>query len=42
MLIRPITTLEECRSVSALERLVWGYRDAEDFLDPPRGLRCGA
>jgi predicted GNAT superfamily acetyltransferase len=35
MLIRPITTLEECRAVAALERLVWGYPDAEDVVPPP-------
>src|SRR5215212_4614342 len=35
MLIRPITTFEECRTVAALERLVWGYPDAEDVVPPP-------
>lgn len=35
MLIRPITILEECRTVAALERLVWGYPDAEDVVPPP-------
>jgi predicted GNAT superfamily acetyltransferase len=35
MLIRPITTLDECRQVAALERLVWGYSDAEDIVPPP-------
>jgi predicted GNAT superfamily acetyltransferase len=33
--IRPVTTLEECRQVSALERVVWGYTDAEDVVPPP-------
>jgi predicted GNAT superfamily acetyltransferase len=35
MRIRPVTTLEECRKVAALERLVWGYGDAEDVVPPP-------
>jgi predicted GNAT superfamily acetyltransferase len=35
MLIRPITTLEDCRKVAALEREVWGYPDAEDVVPPP-------
>ena len=35
MLIRPVTTLDECRKVAALERLVWGYPDAEDVVPPP-------
>jgi predicted GNAT superfamily acetyltransferase len=35
MLIRPLTTLEECRQVAALERTVWGYADAEDIVPPP-------
>src|ERR687886_758566 len=35
MTIRPITTLEECRKVAALERVVWGYPDAEDVVPPP-------
>ena len=34
MLIRPITTFEECRSVAALERAVWVYTDAEDVVPP--------
>jgi predicted GNAT superfamily acetyltransferase len=33
--IRPLTTLEECREVAALERAVWGYTDAEDVVPPP-------
>lgn len=35
MTIRPLTTIEECRQVAALERSVWGYRDAEDVVPPP-------
>jgi len=35
MLIRPLTTLEECRKVAELERHVWGYTDAEDVVPPP-------
>jgi predicted GNAT superfamily acetyltransferase len=35
MLIRPITTLAECRAVAALERVVWGYPDGEDVVPPP-------
>jgi len=33
--IRPLTTLEDCRRVAALERTVWGYTDAEDVVPPP-------
>ena len=33
--IRPLTTLEECRQVAALEKSVWGYTDAEDVVPPP-------
>jgi len=33
--IRPITSIEECRQVAALERQVWGYTDAEDVVPPP-------
>jgi predicted GNAT superfamily acetyltransferase len=33
--IRPLTTLEDCRRVAALEREVWGYTDAEDVVPPP-------
>ena len=33
--IRPITTLEECRQVAELEKIVWGYTDAEDVVPPP-------
>jgi predicted GNAT superfamily acetyltransferase len=35
MHIRPLTTLDECREVTALERTVWGYTDAEDVVPPP-------
>jgi predicted GNAT superfamily acetyltransferase len=35
MLIRPLTTLEECRKVADLEKVVWGYTDAEDVVPPP-------
>ena len=35
MQIRPLTTLEECRHVAALERVIWGYTDAEDVVPPP-------
>jgi predicted GNAT superfamily acetyltransferase len=34
MLIRPLTTLEECRKVADLERIVWSYADAEDVVPP--------
>lgn len=33
--IRPMTTLEDCRLVAALERAVWGYADSEDVVPPP-------
>lgn len=33
--IRPLTTLEECRKVAELERVVWGYTDSEDVVPPP-------
>jgi predicted GNAT superfamily acetyltransferase len=35
MHIRPLTTIDECREVAALERTVWGYTDAEDVVPPP-------
>jgi chorismate synthase len=35
MLIRDLTTLDDCRQVAALERTVWGYTDAEDVVPPP-------
>lgn len=33
--IRPMTTLDDCRLVAALERAVWGYTDSEDVVPPP-------
>jgi predicted GNAT superfamily acetyltransferase len=33
--IRPLTTLEDCRRVAALEREVWGYSDGEDVVPAP-------
>jgi predicted GNAT superfamily acetyltransferase len=33
--IRPLTTIDECRQVAALERSVWGYTDPEDVVPPP-------
>ena len=35
MIIRELTTIDECRAVAALERDVWGYTDAEDVVPPP-------
>ena len=35
MMIRPLTTLEDCRNVVALEKKVWGYTDAEDVVPAP-------
>jgi predicted GNAT superfamily acetyltransferase len=35
MVIRPLTTIEDCRRVAALERVVWAYTDAEDVVPPP-------
>jgi predicted GNAT superfamily acetyltransferase len=35
LIIRPLTTLEDCRRVAALERTIWGYTDAEDVVPPP-------
>ena len=35
MLIRELSTLDDCRRVAALERQVWGYTDAEDVVPPP-------
>jgi predicted GNAT superfamily acetyltransferase len=34
MLIRPLTTLQDCQRVAALERVVWGYTEAEDVVPP--------
>lgn len=35
MTIRALTTLEDCRAVAELEKIVWGYADAEDVVPPP-------
>lgn len=35
MIIRDLTSLDECRAVAALEKDVWGYTDAEDVVPPP-------
>src|SRR3954471_5588157 len=35
MLIRDLTTIEECRQVAALEKDIWAYTDAEDVVPPP-------
>jgi len=35
MIIRSLTTIQECRQVADLERVVWGYTDAEDVVPPP-------
>ena len=35
MIIRAITTIEECRQVAALEMDVWAYTDKEDVVPPP-------
>ena len=35
MIIRDLTTIDDCRQVAALERDVWGYTDAEDVVPPP-------
>ncbi len=35
MQIRPVETLEDCRKVVALEKLIWGYTDAEDVVPSP-------
>jgi predicted GNAT superfamily acetyltransferase len=34
-LIRPLETLDDCRSVVALEKKIWGYTDAEDVVPAP-------
>src|SRR6476619_6003891 len=34
MHIRPLSTLDDCRRVAAIERLVWGYTDGEDVVPP--------
>lgn len=35
MIIRPLTTLDDCRKVAVLEKLVWEYTDAKDVVPPP-------
>lgn len=35
MHIRPLTSLDDCRKVAALEKVIWGYTDAEDVVPPP-------
>ena len=35
MPIRPLTTIDECRQVAALEREIWRYPDAEDVVPAP-------
>jgi predicted GNAT superfamily acetyltransferase len=35
VIIRPLQTIDECRQVAELERIVWGYTDAEDVVPPP-------
>ncbi|HET7697751.1 MAG TPA: hypothetical protein VFK57_18705 [Vicinamibacterales bacterium] len=35
MIIRDLTTIDDCRAVAALEREIWGYTDAEDVVPPP-------
>src|SRR5687767_1739894 len=33
--IRPLTTLDDCHKVVALEKQIWGYTDAEDVVPAP-------
>lgn len=33
-MIRPLTTLDECQQVAALERAVWEFTDGEDVVPP--------
>ena len=33
-MIRPLTTVSECRRVAALEREIWGYTGADDAMPP--------
>jgi predicted GNAT superfamily acetyltransferase len=35
VIIRPLTTIDDCRRVAALERTIWGYTDPEDVVPPP-------
>jgi predicted GNAT superfamily acetyltransferase len=32
--VRPVTTLDECQQVAALEKTVWEFTDAEDVIPP--------
>jgi predicted GNAT superfamily acetyltransferase len=34
IVIRPLTTLDECRKVAALEKAVWEFTDADDVVPP--------
>jgi predicted GNAT superfamily acetyltransferase len=34
ILVRPLTTLDECQQVAALEKAVWEFTDAEDVVPP--------
>jgi len=33
--IHPLTSIEDCKQVAELERVIWGYTDAEDVVPPP-------
>jgi predicted GNAT superfamily acetyltransferase len=35
VIIRELTTIDECRQVADMEMAVWGYTDAEDVVPPP-------
>ena len=35
LIIRELTTIEDCRLVADLEKQVWGYTDNEDVVPPP-------
>jgi chorismate synthase len=35
MVIRPLTTFDECRAVARLERDIWAYADSEDVVPAP-------
>ncbi len=34
MIIRPLSSIDDCRQVASLERIIWGYADAEDVTPP--------
>jgi predicted GNAT superfamily acetyltransferase len=34
MIIRPLTTVEECRRVAELEKAIWGYTAADEVVPP--------